>query len=119
MEALEIIEKDSPGIVLLDIEMPEMNGMDLIQCLGSHEFKLIFQTAYSEFAVEAFEKNAIDYILKPFDRKRFDQAIDKALGQRPHTMSQIHGLSHQFAKDEDFSSKGHCQTWIKKLYHPH
>ena len=65
VEALDEIERFVPDIVFLDIEMPEMNGMDLIQAIREPQFKLIFQTAYSEFAVQAFEKNALDYLLKP------------------------------------------------------
>ncbi|MCB0379241.1 MAG: response regulator, partial [Bdellovibrionales bacterium] len=79
IEALDIIEKETPDIVLLDIEMPEMNGMDLVAAVKNPTYNLIFQTAYSEFAVEAFEKNAIDYLLKPFNEERFNQALDKGL----------------------------------------
>lgn len=77
LEALDMIETQKPQIVFLDIEMPEMNGMDLINALSNPSFHLIFQTAYSEYAVSAFEKNAIDYILKPFTQERFNQALDK------------------------------------------
>lgn len=79
LQALDIIETQKPQIVFLDIEMPEMNGMDLISALSNPSFHLIFQTAYSEYAVTAFEKNAIDYILKPFTQERFNQALDKCI----------------------------------------
>ena len=79
IEALNMIESQSPDIVFLDIEMPEMNGMDLVQSIGKPQFKLIFQTAYSEFAVEAFEKNALDYILKPVEENRFDESLKKVI----------------------------------------
>jgi len=79
LQALDIIETQKPNIVFLDIEMPEMNGMDLISALSNPSFHLIFQTAYSEYAVSAFEKNAIDYILKPFTQERFNQALDKCI----------------------------------------
>jgi two-component system, LytTR family, response regulator len=98
LEALDIIESQEPDIVFLDIEMPEMNGMDLIQTLGQPKFALIFQTAYSEFAVEAFEKNALDYLLKPFNQERFDQAMEKALStttQHPPLQTLAQGLAHK------------------------
>ncbi len=79
LQALEIIDAHKPNIVFLDIEMPEMNGMDLISAIQTPNFHLIFQTAYSEYAVSAFEKNAIDYILKPFTQERFNQALDKCV----------------------------------------
>ena len=91
IEALDIIEKDSPDIVFLDIEMPEMNGMDLVQAVQNPNYKLIFQTAYSEFAVQAFEKNALDYLLKPFNQDRFNQALDKGLAE-PSIKLWIRGL---------------------------
>lgn len=80
LEALSSIEQNKPDIVFLDIEMPEMNGMDLVHSLpADRDFQLIFQTAYSEYAVEAFEKNAIDYLLKPYSQDRFNEALDKAM----------------------------------------
>ena len=61
---MNLIESENPDIVFLDIEMPEMNGMDLVQTIGTPHFKLIFQTAYSEFAVEAFEKKLLELMFK-------------------------------------------------------
>jgi two-component system, LytTR family, response regulator len=104
IEALNLIESQHPDIVFLDIEMPEMNGLDLIQTIGTPNFKLIFQTAYSEFAVQAFEKNALDYILKPFNQERFNQALDKGLKQIPKP-EQLLQLSESFKKEEVYLSK--------------
>lgn len=104
LEAFDIIEAQKPDIVFLDIEMPEMNGMDLVQAIGNPEFSLIFQTAFSEFAVEAFEKNALDYILKPFNQDRFNSALDKALHRRS-TSNQIQGLTQHLGQDKVYLSK--------------
>lgn len=79
LQALDIIESQKPSIVFLDIEMPEMNGMDLVNSLPAPHFHLVFQTAFSEYAVQAFEKNAIDYLLKPFSQERFNQALERCL----------------------------------------
>ena len=117
IEALNLIESQSPDIVFLDIEMPEMNGMDLIQTIGKPKFKLIFQTAYSEFAVEAFEKNALDYILKPFNQERFDQALDKGL-QGQTDPSQLTGLSNTLTQDEVYLNKVVVKRGMKNTLIP-
>jgi len=117
IEALNIIESHNPDIVFLDIEMPEMNGMDLVQTIGTPHFKLIFQTAYSEFAVEAFEKNALDYILKPFNQERFDQALDKGL-KGTTKGQQLTGLANTLSKDEVYLSKVVVKRGMKNTLIP-
>jgi two-component system, LytTR family, response regulator len=100
LEALDMIEQESPDIVFLDIEMPEMNGMDLIHAVANPSFHLVFQTAYSEYAVQAFDKNAIDYLLKPFNQDRFNSALDKCLKKTPTQL--IEDLDHL---KESFTAK--------------
>ncbi len=79
IEAIEEIKKHEPDLVFLDIEMPEVNGFDVISNLDIDEPPIIiFVTAFSEYAVKAFEVNALDYIHKPFDKKRLGLAIEKA-----------------------------------------
>lgn len=117
IEALNMIESQHPDIVFLDIEMPEMNGMDLVQTIGIPKFKLIFQTAYSEFAVEAFEKNALDYILKPFNEERFNQALDKGL-QGITSSQQLTGLTDTLTKDEVYLSKVVVKRGMKNTLIP-
>ena len=78
-EAVEAIKSQKPDIVFLDIQMPEVNGFEVIEaCSTFHQPHYIFTTAYDEFALKAFEVNAIDYLLKPFDDDRFFQALDRA-----------------------------------------
>lgn len=117
IEALDRIETHNPDIVFLDIEMPEMNGMDLVQSLGVPQFKLIFQTAYSEFAVEAFEKNALDYILKPFNQERFNQSLDKALKNDTNTQ-QITGLTTALTNDDIYLNKVVVKRGMKNTLIP-
>lgn len=78
-EAITIINRLKPDLLLLDIQMPEISGFDVLERI-SHENipEVVFITAYDEFAIKAFEVNAIDYILKPFSQKRFEQALSKA-----------------------------------------
>ena len=75
-EALEMIGKLSPDLLFLDINMPEMNGFEMVKHLEEIP-QVIFVTAYDEFALKAFEMNALDYLLKPVDPKRLQEAIKK------------------------------------------
>ena len=77
IKAVEMIEKMNPDLVLLDIQMPGLNGFEVIKALTKSPL-IIFVTAYDEFAIRAFEVNALDYLLKPFTKTRLDQAIERA-----------------------------------------
>ena len=77
LEAIQLITRYKPDIVLLDIQMPEMDGLEVISQLEDPP-AFIFVTAYDEFAVKAFELNAVDYLLKPFTEERFDQSMRRA-----------------------------------------
>jgi two-component system response regulator LytT len=78
-ELLGMIEMHEPDVVFLDIEMPEMNGMEAARQLQTfkHPPYVVFTTAYSDFAVEAFRVGAIDYLLKPFDETMLSQTLDR------------------------------------------
>ncbi len=77
--ALSSIERNKPDLVLLDIEMPEQSGIEILRSLESASPHIVFVTAYSDYAVQAFEENAIDYLLKPFDGTRFDQMLSRVI----------------------------------------
>lgn len=78
-EAVTAIQSLSPQIVFLDIQMPEMNGFEVLERLGADRVPaVIFVTAYDQFALDAFDMHAIDYLLKPFDGERFSWALDRA-----------------------------------------
>ncbi len=79
VEAIDSITKLQPDLILLDIQMPKVNGIEVLTSLEEPLPNVIFITAYDEFAIKAFELNAIDYLLKPFTDERFDQAIHKAI----------------------------------------
>ncbi len=81
-EALEKLQKSFFDVLLLDIRMPELSGIDLVDCLNSRRQPMpavIFVTAHHEHAITAFEKHAVDYILKPFPSERVDEALNVAL----------------------------------------
>jgi len=90
--ALSVIENQHPDLLLLDIQMPELNGLDLASRIATHHYlpSIVFITAFDEYALRAFEVSAIDYLLKPFDFERFDKAIQKAKRnlQQPNSSQQ-------------------------------
>ncbi|MGA9995795.1 MAG: LytTR family DNA-binding domain-containing protein [Pyrinomonadaceae bacterium] len=78
-EAIAAISAHAPDLLFLDVQMPEIDGFTVLERLGIEQFPLvIFVTAYDQYALRAFEVSAVDYLLKPFDRKRFDKALQKA-----------------------------------------
>lgn len=77
-EALTTLESNHIDLLLLDIEMPDMTGLDLIRSLGNQRPLIIFISAKKEYAVEAFELNVVDYLVKPLAFGRFRQAIERA-----------------------------------------
>ena len=78
-EAIALIESAAPDLVLLDVQMPGCSGLDVVRRIGPDRMPpVIFVTAFDEYAVEAFEVNAVDYLLKPFDAERLLHAIDRA-----------------------------------------
>jgi len=81
LEAVNLIKEHSPDIVFLDVQMPGLDGFGVIKKLLDRKISLpqiVFATAFDQYAVKAFEVNAVDYLLKPFDKKRVSQALDKA-----------------------------------------
>jgi two-component system LytT family response regulator len=84
-EALAAIERERPDLALLDLQMPELDGIGVVRMLKKHEMPLIaFVTAYDEYAVRAFELNAVDYLLKPVEKMRLREALNRALERIEH-----------------------------------
>ena len=77
-EGLIAIQKKKPDVLLLDIDMPGMTGLELLKRLPSIEFEVIFITAYNEYAIPAIKLSALDYILKPVDPDELEKALEKA-----------------------------------------
>jgi two-component system LytT family response regulator len=78
-EAIEMIEREKPDLALLDLQMPEVDGLGVVRLLRRNVMPLIgFVTAYDEYAVRAFEVNAVDYLLKPVDRARLRDTLNRA-----------------------------------------
>lgn len=81
LDGVEIIKNERPQIVFLDIEMPENSGLEILDFVSKEEynFEIIFTTAYSEYAIQAIQLSAIDYLLKPIRGAKVKEAVDKAL----------------------------------------
>jgi two-component system LytT family response regulator len=86
-DALAAIKAEAPDLLFLDVQMPEMNGFDVLAALAAEDVRLpvvIFVTAYDQYALNAFDVHALDYLLKPFDRERFQKALQRAKAQIEH-----------------------------------
>ena len=80
-EGMKAISQFQPDLIFLDVQMPKINGFEMLELLENPPV-VIFATAFDEFAMRAFEAHAIDYLLKPFSKERFDKAIEKWIKQR-------------------------------------
>src|SRR4030095_10916098 len=81
-EAVEAVNNLSPDLIFLDIQMPEMDGFDVLANVGAEQIQaIIFVTAFDQYALKAFEVHALDYLLKPFDDARFQRALEQAKSQ--------------------------------------
>jgi two-component system LytT family response regulator len=78
-KGIESIQKHSPNLIFLDIEMPRMNGFEMLKKIGSIDFCIIFTTAYNKYAINAIKLSALDYLLKPIDKIELSVAIKKCV----------------------------------------
>src|SRR5262247_2321552 len=81
LEAVSLIKEHSPDLVFLDVQMPGLDGFGVLQKLAERKMKIphvVFATAFDHYAVQAFDVNAVDYVLKPFDKARIAKAIQRA-----------------------------------------
>ena len=78
-EAVQLIRAERPDLVFLDVQMPELTGFEVLASLAPEDLPAtVFVTAYDQYALDAFEASAVDYLLKPFDRERFGRALARA-----------------------------------------
>jgi two-component system LytT family response regulator len=103
--AIAAIRKLAPDLVFLDVQMPEMDGFAVLQSLDSERIPVvIFVTAFDQYALKAFEVSALDYLLKPFDRERFQQALERG---RNEVVRREHG-------DFDHRLRSALEAWQKR-----
>ncbi len=91
-DAVKMIDEKTPDLIFLDVQMPKLNGFEVLELI-QHQPKVIFTTAFDEFAVKAFDANAIDYLLKPFLFERFEQAFDKCSNSNENNENKFSGQS--------------------------
>ena len=90
VEALELLPTFAPDLLLLDIQMPEITGLDVAASLPTPAPLVVFVTAYDDYAIRAFDANAIDYLLKPYDQPRLQRALQRARDRlTPQSMSAL------------------------------
>jgi two-component system response regulator LytT len=112
VEAMELIREKQPDLVFLDINMPNLTGMELARLLQEQPGplpKIIFTTAYNHYAIEGYKVNAVDYLLKPFSYEEFLRAANKVLLQSQEVSSQIQAVT---ADDEFIFLKVEYQ-WVR------
>src|ERR1700728_4713402 len=80
-EGLKAIQQHQPDLIFLDVQMPKINGFEMLELVDQPP-AVIFTTAFDEYAIKAFEAHAVDYLLKPFNKDRFDKAVRKWIDQR-------------------------------------
>lgn len=100
-EAMEALANNTVDIMLLDIQMPDLTGLELVKGLEKKP-AVIFTTAYSEYAVDAFNLAVVDYLLKPFDFPRFFQAVRKAIGNVHPKAEETTKQAADISKSNDF-----------------
>ncbi len=105
-EAVEKINKLKPELIFLDVQMPGMNGFDVLDEID-HEPHVIFTTAYDQYAIRAFEKNAVDYLLKPLDEERFTQAVNRALKRKTSEVGDLEELLRSIRSEGKGSFDSH------------
>ena len=113
-EALELLDSLNPDLIFLDIQMPVYDGIEVLKRADKIPH-VIFVTAYDSFAIKAFELNAIDYLLKPFTAKRFDQAVSRANNRFTSPIPQE--VRHQLINQ--LKQKNQKATYLKRLTYRH
>ncbi len=111
LQALTLLKNRNFDLALLDIQMPKYTGMEVVRQIGFEDMPpVIFLTAYNEYAVQAFEVHAVDYLLKPFDYNRLKQALDRVFDDSPHPQAKnLEKLSPHFPQG---TYKEHL--WVNK-----
>src|SRR5579864_7028204 len=93
-EAIQAITECTPDLVFLDVQMPEVDGFEVLEAIGPEHMPLVvLATAYDKYAIQAFEAQAIDYLLKPFDEERFRKALNRARREFEGKISSERALS--------------------------
>lgn len=107
--ALAVIQAEKPDLIFLDIQMPRKNGFELVDKI-SPRIQVVFVTAYDEYAIRAFEVNALDYLLKPVNPKRLDSTIKRLTTRQTNVLPPVRKLTYT---DQLFTMVGTAMKFIK------
>ena len=119
IEAVNLIKEHGPDLVFLDVQMPGLDGFGVIKKLAEKKIKMpqiIFATAFDEYAVQAFEVNAVDYVLKPFDKGRVAKAVQRAkkmLEAQTSPVERLETLVEQLGTPKPEESSKHVKLLLK------
>jgi two-component system LytT family response regulator len=105
-DAVEMVDDLKPDLIFLDVQMPGMTGFDVLDEM-EHDPFVIFTTAYDQYAIKAFEKNAVDYLLKPLDQERFKLAIDRAVNRMKLEQNNVGELLRSLKTEHKTSYDSH------------
>ncbi len=109
VDAVRLINEFKPDLIFLDVQMPGLTGFDVLKHIDEIP-QLIFSTAYDQYALQAFEVHAVDYLLKPYTRDRFAQAIQRVTDGRQSNLQKIQPLAESLLTTADFPEKILVQT---------
>jgi two-component system LytT family response regulator len=93
MEAVKAAAEFAPDLLFLDVQMPKLTGFDVLELVDATKLAVIFVTAYDQYAMKAFDVHALDYLLKPFSRDRFESALARAKQQKPEARTEPTALA--------------------------
>jgi len=111
-DGIEAIKKFKPDLVFLDIEMPHMNGFEMLEKFSEISFALIFTTGYDQYAIKAFRFSALDYLLKPIDHDELKKAVEKVDRHLQHPLpSSWRFYCKKYILNLPPSIKLHCLPW--------
>jgi two-component system, LytTR family, response regulator len=105
-DAVEMIDNKKPDLIFLDVQMPGMTGFEVLDNI-EHDPYVIFVTAYDQYAIKAFEKNAVDYLLKPLDLDRFKTAVERAIGRMQTEQNNVGELLRNMKTENRTSYDSH------------
>jgi two-component system, LytTR family, response regulator len=95
-EGLKAIQQHQPDLIFLDVQMPKINGFEMLELVDSPP-RVIFTTAFENYAIQAFDAHAVDYLLKPFSKERFDKAIQRTLQQYQNPAAAVEAIALETA----------------------
>jgi two-component system LytT family response regulator len=124
-EAIKTINAQKPQLIFLDVQMPGLTGFDVLEKI-KHQPYVIFSTAYDQYAIKAFDKNAVDYLLKPVNKERFEQAVERAVALIKKDQPNIESLISALGKEKETTYSSHIfvqksekllNVEVHELYH--